>query len=75
MPAQGQAAIDLESFDKSAKMMEIRNILRISANEGNLSTVIGYESLGTTREAVFIITLLRQHGYTVEHGENVIIVK
>ena len=75
MAAQGQAATDLAVFDQSDKMMEIRNILRISANEGNVSTVIGYGQLGTTRELVFIVTLLREHGYTVDHGENVIIVK
>lgn len=73
--AQGQAADDLAAFDQSDKMMDIRNILRISANEGNVSTVIGYGELGTSRELVFIITLLRQHGYKVEHSKNVIIVK
>lgn len=75
MPAQGQAAIDLDSFDKSEKMMEIRNILRISANEGNSSTVFSFENLGTNREAIFIVTLLRKHGYEVEYGDDVIIVK
>ena len=75
MAPQGQASKDLDAFDKSEKMMEIRNILRVSANEGNLSTVISFENLGTSREAIFIVTLLRKHGYKVEYGDDVIIVK
>lgn len=75
MQPQGQAAHDLYTFEKSEKMMEIRNILRISANEGNVSTVISFEQLGNTREAIFIVTLLRKHGYSVEYGDDVIIVK
>lgn len=75
MAATGQAAHDLAAFDKSEKMMEIRNILRVSANEGNSSSVISFENLGTTRETVYIVTLLRKHGYTVDYGEDVIIVK
>ncbi|WP_203334332.1 hypothetical protein [Planococcus beigongshangi] len=78
MQAQGQAATDLDTFDKSEKMMEIRSFLRISANEGNSSSVISFENLGNSREAIFIITLLRNHGYTVNYGkkdDGVIIVK
>lgn len=67
--------IDLAAFDKSDKMMEIRNILRISANEGNVSTVISFESLGTSTEAIMVITLLEKHGYKVNYGDNVIIVR
>jgi hypothetical protein len=75
MQAYGKASIDLAAFDKSEKMMEIRNTLRVSANEGNVSTVISFETLGTTRDSVYIVTLLRKHGYTVDYGDDVIIVK
>lgn len=75
MAPTGNAADDLRAFDKSEKMMEIRNVLRVSANEGNTSTVISFGNLGTNRESIFIVTLLRQHGYTVEYGDDVIIVK
>ncbi|ANU13492.1 hypothetical protein B481_2029 [Planococcus halocryophilus Or1] len=75
MAPTGKASDDLRAFDKSEKMMKIRNIMRVSANEGNLSTVISFENLGTNREAIFIVTLLRQHGYNVEYGDDVIIVK
>lgn len=75
MNSYGKAAFDLAAFDKSEKMMEIRNTLRVSANEGNVSTVISFNTLGTSREAVYIVTLLRKHGYTVDYGDNVIIVK
>ncbi|WP_416144940.1 hypothetical protein [Planococcus koreensis] len=75
MAATGQAAHNLAAFDQSEKMMEIRNILRVSANEGNASSVISLNNLGTSREAVYIVTLLRKHGYTVDYGEDVIIVK
>lgn len=75
MQAQGQAATDLDTFDKSEKMLEIRNVLRISANEGNSSSVISFENLGSSREAIFIITLLRIKGYEVDLGDGVIIVK
>lgn len=75
MAAQGQAATDLAAFDKSEKMTEIRNLLEISAEEGNVATVFMLESLGNSREAIFTITLLRKQGYTVNHTKDVIIVK
>lgn len=67
--------IDLAAFNQSDKMMNIRNILQASTNEGNLSTVISFESLGTSLEAIMIITLLEEHGAKVEYGNNIIIVK
>lgn len=75
MTTLGQAAIDLDTFEKSEKMQEIRNILQTSADVGNLATIFAFEYLGTSREAIFIVTLLRKHGYTVEYEDDVIIVK
>lgn len=75
MPAQGQAAIDLDTFEKSEKMKEINNILQISCENGNAATIFAFEYLGTSRESIIIVTLLRKKGYSVEYGNNVIIVK
>ncbi|TWT04632.1 hypothetical protein [Planomicrobium sp. CPCC 101079] len=75
MAAQGQAAVSLATFNTSEKMADIRNIIQISEAMGNIATVFALEYLGSSREAIFIITLLRQDGYTVEHVENAIIVK
>ena len=77
MAAQGQAADDLALFNKSPKMAEVRNVLRISENAGNVSSVFSIESVGSSREYIFIATLLREQGYTVDLniGEGVMIVK
>lgn len=65
MPA-GQAAIDLDTFDKSEMMAQIRSTIQEVANTGARSVFIVYELLGTSRETIFIVTLLRNHGYEVQ---------
>lgn len=67
MATTGNAADDLRVFEKSERMTDIRNILQLSVNEGNCFSLISFEQLGTTREAIFIITLLREDGYTVNY--------
>ncbi|MGI2329689.1 hypothetical protein [Planococcus sp. YIM B11945] len=75
MPATGQAAIDLKTFDASEKMAEIRNIIQVSEEVGNIATIFAYESLGDSRETLFICTLLRNDGHRVEYRKDMIIVK
>ena len=75
MTAHGQAAISLDRFDRSSKMRDILNILKASKEYNNDFTLFSFDELGTSREAIFIITLLRIKGYTVDLGNNEIIVK
>lgn len=75
MPALGQAAVDLKTFDTSEKMEEIRNIIQVSEEASNVATVFAYEYLGSSREALYIITLLRTDGYEVEYRKDMVIVK
>ena len=70
MPAQGQAAMDLDTFDKSEMMKGILNRIKPVG-----MTVFSFDDLGTSREAIFIITLLRIKGYQVDIGDGEIIVK
>lgn len=75
MAAQGQAAIELAAFGNSKKMRDIRSILKYSADFGNPFTRFSFDELGTSREAIFAITLLRESGYEIEHGYGYIDVK
>lgn len=75
MQATGQAAVDLKTFNTSEKMAEIRDIIQVSKEAGNVATVFAYEYLGSSREALYIITLLRTDGYEVEYRKDMIIVK
>lgn len=75
MPAQGQAAVSLEEFDKSAMMDGIRSIIQEVAITGARLVFIVNEKLGTTREAIFIVTLLRIHGYEVKFHQEGISIK
>lgn len=70
MPAQGQAALDLDTFDKSEMM---KGIMQRVDQPG--TAVIGFDDMGTSREGIFIITLLRLKGYQVDIGNGEIIVK
>lgn len=70
MAAQGKAAFTLSQFDQSTKMNEILSTLK-----GRKETNISFDDLGTTREGIFAITLLRIKGFTVELGDYEIIVK
>lgn len=70
MAAQGRAAFTLDQFDRSAKMKEILSML-----EGQKETRIPFDNLGTNREGIFAITLLRIKGYTVDLSDYEIIVK
>lgn len=72
---QGQAAYDLEAFDKSEKMSEIWNKLYLAANDGKSEMTISFDVLGLTRDAILTITVLRMHGYQVKFGNNEIEVK
>ena len=75
MTAHGQAAISLDQFDRSRKMRDILSILKASKEYNNDFTLFSFDELGTSRESIFIITLLRIKGYTVDLGNNEIIVK
>ena len=75
MTAHGQAAISLDRFDRSSKMRDILSILKASKEYNNDFTLFSFDELGTSREAIFIITLLRIKGYTVDLGNNEIIVR
>lgn len=75
MPAQGQAAITLDEFDKSEMMNGIRSVIHEVAITGARVVFIVNEKLGTTREAIFIVTLLRIHGYEVEFHQEGISIK
>lgn len=70
MIAQGRAAFTLDQFDRSPKMEEILSMLK-----GQDETRIPFENLGTSREAIFAITLLRIKGYVVNLADFEIIVK
>lgn len=61
MAAQGRAAHDLDTFDKSDLMKYVMK--RVN---GSKQTFIDYMDLGTSREAIYAITLLRIKGFTVK---------
>lgn len=75
MTAHGQAAISLDQFDRSTKMQQVLQLVQASKEAGKEQTLFSFDELGTSREAIFIITLLRIKGYTVDLGDNEIIVK
>lgn len=77
MALQGQAGYDLQAFDKSADMSEIRGMLTAAANKGNFSLEIPYDSFsdGSTRNSLMAITLLRSHGYECSLTDVGILVK
>ena len=75
MIAHGQAAMDLDTFRTSEKMQEIQDIIQASKQEGNVATIFAYEYLGSSRETIFISTLLRLEGYEIEHRLDMMIVK
>ncbi|AQU79759.1 hypothetical protein [Planococcus faecalis] len=75
MITHGQAAISLDEFDQSPKMQQILYILKRSIELGNKFTLFSFNELGTSREAIFIITLLNAKGYAVDIGNDEIIVK
>lgn len=75
MTAQGQAAISLDEFYKSEMMNGIRSIIHEVAITGARVVFIVNEKLGTTREAIFIVTLLRIHGYEVQFHQEGIAIK
>lgn len=70
MAPQGRAAFTLDQFDRSPKMKEI-----LSMVNGQKETVIPFADLGTNREGIFAITLLRIKGYEVDLGDYEIYVK
>ncbi len=75
MTAHNQVAISLDQFDKSNKMLEIMDLLKLSKTLGHDYRVFSFEDLGTSREAIFIITLLKIKGYVVDLGNDEIIVR
>ncbi|MDQ0427715.1 hypothetical protein QOZ98_000540 [Planomicrobium stackebrandtii] len=75
MTAHGQAAISLDEFDQSTMMKQILQLVEASKETGKKQTHFAFDELGTSREAIFIITLLRIKGYTVDLGNSEIIVK
>lgn len=75
MTAQGQAAISLDEFDKSEIMNGIRSIIHEVAITGARLVFIVNEKLGTTRDAIFIVTLLRLYGYEVQFHQEGISIK
>jgi|GEM_PF-5341006 len=75
MKEHSQAVIDLDAFSASEKMAEVYDIIQTSEEDGHLATVFTFEYLGSTREAIFIVTLLRIKGYTVDWKTNEIFVR
>ncbi|ANU28424.1 hypothetical protein [Planococcus versutus] len=75
MTAHNQAAISLDRFDQSLKMQQVLSVVKASKEMKNEDTRFSFEELGTSREAIFIITLLQIKGYVVDLGNDEIIVK
>lgn len=69
---QGQAAYDLEAFDKGAEMAEMRGKMFTIANQGVEHILIAYDDVGdgSTRHGLMAVTLFGMHGFTVTFEEN-----
>lgn len=69
MAASGQAAVALDTFDRSDQMQGVLNRINNQSE-----TFIDYDDLGNSREAVYTITLLRIKGFTVVEDRSGILV-
>gem|GEM_PF-5761548 len=76
MQIEGSAAEHLSALKESRKMAEIMNSLKYAENTGANIAFIVNETLGSIREAVLIVTILRvYHGYEVAFCREGITVK
>ncbi|MDE0581521.1 hypothetical protein ON064_00465 [Planococcus sp. A6] len=76
MTAEGLAAAQLATFKSSQKMQEIVKSIQLATNGGAKFAFILNEKLGSTRDAVLIVTLLRiDYHYTVTFHKEGIAVK
>lgn len=74
MPAYGQAAITLDEVAKSKKMADIRAVIQEVAETDAANIFIVNEMLGTTREGIFIATILRNEEYELTwHWQGILV--